>query len=149
MQETKLTFETDALGLPTQLIGDQIRLKQVLVNLTKNALKFSYKKPVTLRAHFDTNSEKLYVDVVDEGRGIHAQDMDQLFKLFGKLGRTAAQNVEGIGMGLTICKLIVDQCGGEISCHSEGANLGSTFKFSMKMELGQGSRFPEVLGTKQ
>ena len=95
-------------GLPAKLIGDQIRLKQVLVNLTKNALKFSYKKSVTLMAFYDNRRELLRVDVVDEGRGIRAKDMDQLFKLFGKLGRTAEENVEGIGMGLIICKLIVD-----------------------------------------
>ena len=59
-------------------------------------------------AFYDNRRELLRVDVVDEGRGIHAKDMDQLFKLFGKLGRTAEENVEGIGMGLIICKLIVD-----------------------------------------
>ena len=108
MQETELTFVPVKGALPPTLIGDQIRLKQVLVNLTKNSLKFSYKKPVTLRVFYDKRKELLNVDVVDEGRGIQAEDMDKLFKLFGKLGRTAEDNVEGIGMGLTICKLIVD-----------------------------------------
>ena len=76
MQETQLTFvaEGDA-KLPSILIGDQIRLKQVLVNLTKNALKFTYKKPITLKASYDTRSELLQVKVVDAGRGINAVDM--------------------------------------------------------------------------
>ena len=135
MQDTKLMYEPINGQLPSQFIGDQVRLKQVLVNLTKNALKFSYKKPVTLQASYDETRQLLCVKVVDKGRGIRETDMNQLFKLFGKLSRTEAENVEGIGMGLTICKLIVDQCGGQISCHSDGENLGSTFTFSMKMQL--------------
>ena len=55
--------------------------------------------------------------------------------MFGKLGESADVNEEGIGMGLTICKRIVDHCGGDISCKSKGANLGSTFTFSMRMTL--------------
>ena len=54
--------------------------------------------------------------------------------MFGKLEKTALESLEGIGMGLTICKRIVDQCGGEIECKSAGHNLGSTFAFTMKMQ---------------
>ena len=114
-----------------------MRLKQVLVNLTKNALKFSYQKPVKLIASYDRSTQMLNVHVVDKGRGIRSGDMDQLFRLFGKLDQTASENVEGIGMGLTICKLIVNQCGGTISCSSLGENKGSTFSFSMQMQLGK------------
>ena len=80
----------------------------MLVNLTKNALKFSYKTPITLRASYDDKNELLKVKVVDTGRGICETDIHRLFKLFGKLERTANENVEGIGMGLTICKRIID-----------------------------------------
>ena len=57
--------------------------------------------------------------------------------MFGKLESTADINEDGIGMGLTICKRIVDHCGGEISCKSDGVNCGSTFTFSMSMTLSK------------
>ena len=119
--------------LPVQLIGDQIRLKQVLVNLTKNALKFSSWKPVSILACYCADKELLKVQIVDSGRGIRVDEMDKLFSLFGRLDRTKSENIEGIGMGLTICKRIVDHCGGSIECYSAGENQGSTFSFSMRM----------------
>ena len=70
----------------------------------------------------------------DEGCGIKESKMSKLFKLFSKIDRSKDVNIDGIGMGLNICKQIVDQYGGEISCQSEGKNKGSTFMFSMKMK---------------
>ena len=61
--------------------------------------------------------------------------MPALFTKFGKLQRTAAMNSDGIGLGLTICKQIVEQAGGSIAAYSEGTNKGSTFKFSMNLEM--------------
>ena len=61
--------------------------------------------------------------------------MSKLLKLFGKVERTDDINLEGIGMGLTICEKIVKCCGGEISCYSDGEEKGSTFAFSMKILL--------------
>lgn len=130
-------YEEPCTGLlPKLLIGDSIRLKQVLVNLTKNALKSSYGKPVTIRASFDLSQELLKVHIIDQGCGILPSEMQKLFSLFGRLERTEKENIEGIEMGgLTICKRIVDHCGGEINCHSSGENKGSIFIFSMKMRL--------------
>lgn len=88
------------------MIGDQLRLKQVLVNLIKNALKFSYGKTVRIKTSFSARDKKLYVHVIDNGRGIKPEDMEKLFKLFGKLEESPGQptlNVDGIGLGLTIC----------------------------------------------
>ena len=100
------------------MFGDQIRLKQVLVNLTKNALKFSYGKPVTIQSSYDEEEELLKVEIIDKGRGIPESEMSKLFKLFGRLERSASQNIEGVGMGLAICKRIVDHYGGTINCAS-------------------------------
>ena len=137
MQDTQLTFVETNGKLPVTLIGDQVRLKQVLVNLTKNALKFSYMKFVTLKAQYDYQNELLKVELVDGGRGISAEDINRLFHMFGKLESSADINEDGIGMGLIICKRIVDHCGGEISCKSEGVNRGSSFTFSMSMTLNK------------
>lgn len=95
----------------------------MLVNLTKNALKFSQKQWVKIKVCYNTYSQLLIVHVVDNGRGIDETEIGKLFKLFGKLDEDDANkpvNSEGIGMGLFICKKIVDNTGGEISCKSNG-----------------------------
>ena len=73
--------------------------------------------------------------VVDTGKGIKESEMERLFSMFGKLLRTADMNSEGIGMGLMICKNLVELNGGEISVHSDGEDRGATFTFEMKMTL--------------
>ena len=140
--------------LPKILVGDQIRLKQVLVNLTKNALKFSYNQSVKIKASFDPLNGRLKVQVVDNGRGINATQMHKLFNLFGKVEtqldnrQPTAEfvNSEGIGMGLYICKQIVENMGGSIDCYSAGEGCGSTFMFTMRMtELPTNSDRPGTL----
>lgn len=78
----------------------------------------------------------LQVNVVDSGKGIIEEDMPNLFKLFGKLKRTASMNNEGIGMGLMIVNKLVSLSQGTISVHSDGRDKGSTFSFTMKMQKG-------------
>ena len=71
--------------------------------MTKNALKFSQGHEIKIKAMYDVGKELLRVYVVDKGKGIKADEMDKLFTLFGKIERTSEDNVDGIGMGLTIC----------------------------------------------
>ena len=115
------------------LIGDHIRLKQVLINLTKNALKFTVNGQIKIVAAYDKVKQMLKVQVIDSGKGITNQEMGQLFSRFGKLQRTESMNIEGLGLGLKICQQIVIKSGGEIEAYSEGENKGTTFMFSMKM----------------
>ena len=96
------------------LLGDDIRLKQILINLVKNALKFTIGGLIRISITFDENAELLKVHVLDTGKGIEEADTSQLFKKFGKLQRTAEMNSEGIGMGLMICKNLVEKNGGTI-----------------------------------
>lgn len=121
-------------GLPKKLYGDTVRLKQILINLVKNGLKFTRGGQVGIVMTYDQTEALLKVHVVDSGQGIREEDMEILFKQFGKLRRTAAMNSEGIGMGLMICKNLVSKNGGTISVQSEGVNKGSTFTFTMNME---------------
>lgn len=131
--------------LPDSLYGDQIRLKQILINLTKNALKFTLRGNIYILASYDEETAKLIVHVVDTGKGINNREMSVLFKQFGKLERTGAMNVEGIGLGLAICKRIVNNSGGEISVSSSGENKGSTFKFSMQMDIPASRQLQDTL----
>ena len=72
-------------SLPKFLIGDQIRLKQVLINLTKNALKFTPKGEISIKASHDGGTNMLHVSVTDTGQGISAKNKEKLFKAFSKL----------------------------------------------------------------
>ena len=69
----------------------------------------------------------------DTGTGIAREDFDKLFTRFGKLTRTAAQNSDGIGLGLTMVKQIVETSGGAVDVQSEGIGKGSLFRVSMQM----------------
>ena len=73
--------------------------------------------------------------VRDTGAGIAEDDFPQLFTRFGKLHRTAEMNSEGIGLGLTIVKNIVELSGGSVGVHSDGPGHGSTFCFTMQMDF--------------
>ena len=72
--------------------------------------------------------------MVDTGKGIAHDEMDRLFNMFGKLKRTAEQNSEGIGLGLMICKQLVEINGGTIKVDSKGIDKGSVFQFTMNMK---------------
>ena len=78
--------------------------------------------------------------VVDSGRGITQSEMPALLSMFGKLKRTASQNSEGIGMGLMICKKLVEANRGTLSVMSEGENCGSSFVFTMQVFQERQSR---------
>lgn len=104
-----------------------------MVNLVKNASKFTRKGKVRIFVAFDPIHHFLKVHVVDNGKGIRETEMDRLFNMFGKLKRTASQNSEGIGLGLMISKKLVEGCGGAIEARSKGENKGSSFIFSMLM----------------
>ena len=76
----------------------------------------------------------MIVHVQDSGVGIEAEDIPKLFSKFGKLHRTADINSEGIGLGLTIVKQIIEASGGKVTVESEGLGKGSLFIFSMMMK---------------
>ena len=105
-----------------------------MINLVKNAIKFTNKGEISVRASYDLFSGSIIVHVRDTGVGIELNELHKLFTRFGKLQRTAHLNSGGIGLGLTICKQIIEQAEGKIEVASEGKDKGSLFVFSMKME---------------
>ena len=119
--------------LPSQLKGDELRLKQVLINLVKNALKFTRRGYIHILAGFDEQLALFKIQVRDSGCGIAKEEIPKLCNKFGKLFRTAELNHEGIGLGLMISKQIIEKNAGELDIFSNGINLGSVFTFSMKM----------------
>ena len=122
------------VDLPQFLKGDERRFKQVLINLVKNALKFTERGSVLIVTCYRHEEKELTVQVRDTGVGIAADDLCKLFSRFGKLHRTAEMNHEGIGLGLTIVKEIVSKNNGEIAVHSKGLGHGCYFCLTLKMD---------------
>ncbi len=94
---------------------------------------------IEIKAAYVLNQENisestLQVDIRDTGVGIAEEDLGKLFTRFGKLQRTAEINSEGLGLGLTIVRQIVESAGGAVTVNSAGPDQGSTFSFTMKME---------------
>ncbi len=105
------------------------------MNLIKNAVKFTRVGKIEIKAEYNDLliEPKLQVEVIDTGAGIAPKDMNKLFTRFGKLQRTAVDNSEGIGLGLTIVQQIVKSSGGSITASSPGVGQGSTFTFIIPM----------------
>ena len=126
--------ELETFPLP-KLVGDKRRLTQVLINLIKNAIKFTKQGgSVSVLASYDLEKQVLTVDVSDTGIGIAPEEFPKLFTRFGKLHRTAKMNSEGIGLGLTIVKHIVHLNAGDVSVFSGGVDRGTCVTFTMCMQ---------------
>ncbi|MEH2301283.1 MAG: PAS domain S-box protein [Nostoc sp.] len=126
-------FETNGLqlvceiepGLP-QIVGDRNRLLQVLINLISNAVKFTESGCVTCRVK--QGNDGVCISVIDTGIGIAPEDQPKVFEKFRQVGDTLTDKPKGTGLGLPICKQIVDHHGGRIWVESEPGN-GSIFSF--------------------
>jgi len=115
----------------TCFLGDEIRLKQVLINLVNNAIKYSDKGTitVTISVTVSRGKSRLLVDVADQGIGIDENKLNEVFSEFSQVHDESAKKwIIGTGLGLPICKKIVEQQGGEIWVKSSKGE-GSTFSF--------------------
>jgi AraC-like DNA-binding protein/ActR/RegA family two-component response regulator len=110
--------------------GDRTRLRQVALNLVSNAIKFTERGEVTLRIR--AGAEAITVSVSDTGLGIPAEEQGVIFDEFRQSERTAARGYGGLGLGLAICKRLVQLHGGHIGVQSSGQEgAGSTFYFTL------------------
>ena len=87
-----------------QLVGDGRRIKQILINLVKNSLKFTKIGGICLKINYNSSARELEIMVKDTGVGIDAIELESIFSCFGKLNRTAGINSAGLGLGLKIVK---------------------------------------------
>ncbi len=132
-------FETNGLqliseiepGLP-QIIGDRNRLLQVLINLISNAVKFTESGSVICRVQ--QKNDGVCISVIDTGMGIALEDQPKVFEKFRQVGDTLTDKPKGTGLGLPICKQIIDHHGGEIWVESE-LGKGSTFSFLIPIHI--------------
>ncbi|MGE0018893.1 MAG: MASE1 domain-containing protein [Draconibacterium sp.] len=115
-----------------EVISDQIRVQQIIINLVNNALKFTEKGAVTVNVFKQNNN--FVVQVKDTGIGIEANQLKTLFKPFIQIDSGIARKHDGTGLGLSISKKLVTMLGGKISVESE-PEKGSTFTVELPVEM--------------
>ncbi|HLP00473.1 MAG TPA: response regulator, partial [Opitutaceae bacterium] len=127
-------------GVPDVIVGDSTRLRQVLINLIGNAIKFTATGDVLVSVELlgtnDAGQLRLHFSVRDTGIGIPADRMDRLFKTFSQVDTSTTRQYGGSGLGLAICKKIVELAHGRIWVESE-AGKGSTFQFELPAHAGE------------
>ncbi|WP_442936470.1 ATP-binding protein [Nostoc sp.] len=139
----KLTF-LDTPELPTTIVGDITRLRQILINLLSNAIKFtetgSIEVSVITRKNSDinhsstANTDEIQFSVKDTGIGIPRDRLERLFKAFSQVNSSITRQYGGTGLGLAICKQLCELMGGRIWVESE-LSVGSTFYFTISTSV--------------
>lgn len=137
--DKKIELKLDtAPGLPESLLGDPLRLKQILINLLSNAVKFTDNGHVKLTAKVLERADDACViafSVEDTGIGIPQDKLDSVFSSFTQLNQELNRKAEGTGLGLTITRQLVELQGGTIAV-SSNIGQGSTFKVVLKYKYG-------------
>jgi PAS domain S-box-containing protein len=119
-------------NVPTKILGDELRLEQILSNLISNAIKFTSVGQIVIEVINTEQKEdevELFFMVIDSGIGISKEDMDKLFQSFSQVDGSITRRYGGTGLGLAISKSLVELMGGRIHLSSE-IGRGSTFSFS-------------------
>ena len=134
VQSKGITFNMNILSkLPDCLYGDDIRVRQILVNILGNAIKFTSEGGVIINAK--TEGDMLVFDVMDSGIGIKAGDIGGIFVDFSQVDMSNTRNIQGTGLGLSITKNLVDMMGGVINVESEYGS-GTTFHIEIPVVSG-------------
>lgn len=125
--------------VPNNIVGDPLRVKQVITNLVNNAIKFTQTGEVVLRASLEdedkeNNQVTLRLSITDSGVGLSRVQQQSLFNAFSQADASTARHYGGTGLGLAISKRLVEEMGGKIGLQSE-LGKGSTFWFTLTPEL--------------
>ncbi|MBQ9342147.1 MAG: response regulator, partial [Lachnospiraceae bacterium] len=137
-------------AFPSELIGDEIRIKQVLINLLNNAVKYTQEGYIILSLDYEKIDEKkcrIIASVTDTGIGIKEEDLCKLFESFTQVDTRKNKNEEGTGLGLAIAKRLVNMMGGDLrveSVYGQGSKF--TFDFINEVSSWEGiGEFEEAL----
>jgi PAS domain S-box-containing protein len=125
-------------GLPRYMVGDPLRLRQILLNLAGNAIKFTEKGYVLIKVGWQeeiSRQLRLYFEIVDTGIGIPQEKLEHVFEKFSQAEESTTRRFGGTGLGLTICSKLVEMMGGGIGVRSESGK-GSVFHFDVSLPRG-------------
>jgi signal transduction histidine kinase/DNA-binding response OmpR family regulator len=131
-----LIYRLDLADIPAMLVGDSIKLSQIVMNLLSNAVKFTAQGTVVLRVSSQDlaeNNARLYFEVTDTGIGIDAEKQQLIFDAFSQADNSMTRAFGGTGLGLAIAKQLVRLMGGEIGVTSQ-PNQGAKFWFWVDLE---------------
>ncbi|MBU0900864.1 MAG: response regulator [Gammaproteobacteria bacterium] len=137
---------------PLSLIGDPLRLKQVLTNLVSNAIKFTRAGSIVIRAMLEDESAdraQLRISVQDTGIGLSDDDLRELFQAFSQADNSLSRQAGGTGLGLVISKRLIEQMGGEIGVDStpeEGSEFWITLSLPKARDDAEDQPRPPLLG---
>lgn len=136
-QEFGIVISYTAIALPS-VVGDSDKIKEVLINLVGNSLKFTPPKGL-VAIQTSTDGKNVIVEVKDSGKGIRPEDMPKLFQKFSTRGTAylVKENTKGTGLGLYISKLLIEKQNGKMWVKSEGENKGTSFYFSLPIAAPQ------------
>ncbi len=137
----ELVFEV-APDVPPNLVGDSLRLGQILLNYANNAVKFTEKGEIVISVRASEMTEKdvvLHFRVRDTGIGLTEEQMGRLFQSFSQADTSTTRRFGGTGLGLAISKKLAELMGGEVGVESEHGK-GSTFWFSARLGIGSAAR---------
>lgn len=132
----QLIYKIDR-SVPDNLMGDPLRLSQIFLNLTSNAIKFTHRGKVIINIQMNSMEDDnctLLCSVLDTGIGISPNQFDKLFKPFSQVDSSMTRQFGGTGLGLAICKKLVELMGGTIWVESQ-MQVGSTFYFTVQLSL--------------
>ncbi len=133
-----LTFKVENGKFDQLLVkGDPGRVRQILINLIDNAIKYTNAGDISLSVsatRLDKDTQSFRFSVTDTGQGIPESKMNRLFQAFDRIDVASTRNIEGAGLGLALCKQLVDLMDGEIGCSSD-VGKGSTFWFSVPLKI--------------
>ena len=136
-------------SIPVTLIGDPIRLHQIIINLLSNAVKFTSHGEITIRAHLinqDDNKVSIRFSVSDTGIGISPHDLGKIFENFQQASINTSRLYGGTGLGLAIVKQLVESQGGSISVKSELDKVSTfTFVLDFKKAIYESIPAPDIL----
>ena len=141
-KEKGLEFHVDVdQTLPVELYGDEVRIKQVLINILNNAIKYTSEGSVTLsiqEKRGEGNRTTVIYSVTDTGMGIRKESMPYLFDAFKRVDEGKNRHIEGTGLGLAIVKQFIEMMGGKITVNSVYTK-GSTFVVELPQEIADGT----------
>ncbi|MBQ7775237.1 MAG: response regulator [Lachnospiraceae bacterium] len=134
-KKLELIFDVDA-RIPSELYGDDKRLRQVLINLLSNAVKYTNQGQVVLKVTCDVVDDKaiLHYSVKDTGIGIKEEDIDKLYEEFKRIDLGRNRNIEGSGLGMNIAQQFLKLMGSELQIKSE-YEKGSEFYFDVEQKI--------------
>ncbi len=124
-------------SIPSMLCGDEVRIKQILINLLNNAIKYTSEGSVTLSIRCERlalNKVRVWYSVEDTGQGVKKENIPYIFNAFKRVDEEKNRHIEGTGLGLSIVHQLVELMGGEISVNSVYTK-GSTFLVSLEQDI--------------